>query len=475
MTSSKKLFVKLALFACAALGLAACGETPPVGTAITNVTIIDGVNGVREEQTVLIVDDRIAAIVNAGDPLPEPGPAVRIDGSGKYLIPGLWDMHVHLTYDDAFTDDMPRLFLRHGITSVRDTGGLMHKIQPVVERMRAPDALAPRVFYSGPLLDGNHVVYDGDSRPEIGVQNATIEAARARVRELEAAGVDFVKIYEMVSPDIFEALVDEARSLDLPIAAHVPLSMVASRAGPAVDSMEHLRNIEMDCATNSPTLYEERLTALAAEDVESGFALRSALHRAQRLPAIANYDEARCERTIASLRATTQVPTLGLLTLSSYSPFARPDWPAVMAQVPEAARDAWQAATDAFAERSPDDVPDTTYAEWGLDMVGKMHAAGVPIGAGTDTPIGWALPGDSLHVELERLVEAGLSTLDALTSATLRPAEFNRVSHEIGVVNVGYYADLVVLSENPLTDIRNARAVDTVIAAGRVLPIDELR
>ena len=297
-------------------------------------------------------------------------------------------------------------------------------------------------------------MYDGDSRPEIGVQNATIEAARARVRELEAAGVDFVKIYEMVSPDIFEALVDEARSLDLPIAAHVPLSMVASRAGPAVDSMEHLRNIEMDCATNSPTLYEERLTALAAEDVESGFALRSALHRAQRLPAIANYDEARCERTIASLRATTQVPTLGLLTLSSYSPFARPDWPAVMAQVPEAARDAWQAATDAFAERSPDDVPDTTYAEWGLDMVGKMHAAGVPIGAGTDTPIGWALPGDSLHVELERLVEAGLSTLDALTSATLRPAEFNRVSHEIGVVNVGYYADLVVLSENPLTDIR---------------------
>ena len=146
MTSSKKLFVKLALFACAALGLAACGETPPVGTAITNVTIIDGVNGVREEQTVLIVDDRIAAIVNAGDPLPEPGPAARIDGSDKYLIPGLWDMHVHLTYDDAFTDDMPRLFLRHGITSVRDTGGLMHKIQPVVERMRAPDALAPRVF-----------------------------------------------------------------------------------------------------------------------------------------------------------------------------------------------------------------------------------------------------------------------------------------------------------------------------------------
>ena len=475
MSSSKTLSLKLALFACAVFGLAACGETPPAGTAITNVTIIDGVNGVREAQTVLFVDDRIAAIVNAGDPLPEPGPAVRIDGRGKYLIPGLWDMHVHLTYDDAFTDDMPRLFLRHGITSVRDTGGLMHKIQPVVDRMRAPDALAPRVFYSGPLLDGNHVVYDGDSRPEIGVQNATIEAARARVRELEASGVDFVKIYEMVSPDIFEALVDEARSLDLPIAAHVPLSMVASRAGPAVDSMEHLRNIEMDCATNSPTLYEERLTALAAEDVESGFALRSALHRAQRLPAIANYDEARCERTIASLRATTQVPTLGLLTLSSYSPFARPDWPVVMAQVPDAARDAWQAATDAFAERSPDDVPDTTYAEWGLDMVGKMHAAGVPIGAGTDTPIGWALPGDSLHVELERLVEAGLSTLDALTSATLRPAEFNRVSHEIGVVNVGYYADLVLLNENPLTDIRNARAIDTVIAAGRVLPIDELR
>lgn len=475
MSGSRSLWRAVVVIVCGSLGLAACSEVPPVGIAITDVTVIDGVSGVRERQTVLIVDDRIAAVVNAGEPLPEPGPAERIDGSGKYLIPGLWDMHVHLTYDDAFTEDMPRLFLKHGITSVRDTGGLMHKIQPVVERMRAPDALAPRVFYSGPLLDGNYVVYDGDSRPEIGVQNATIEAARERVRELHAAGVDFIKIYELVSPDVFEALVDEARSLELPIAAHVPLSMMASRAGPAVDSMEHLRNIEMDCATNSPTLYEERLTALTAEDIESGFALRSSLHAAQRLPAIANYDEARCERTIASLRATIQVPTLGLLTLSSHPVFARPDWPSVMAQVPDAAKDQWQAATDAFAARPPDEMPDTTYAEWGLDMVGKLHAAGVPIGAGTDTPIGWALPGDSLHVELERLVEAGLSTLDVLTAATLRPAEFNRVSHEMGTVDVGRYADLVLLRENPLSDIRNTRSIDAVIAAGRFLPIEELQ
>ena len=109
----------------------------PTGTAITNVTVVDAVNGIRTNQTVIYDGDEIVSVGPGGTSAEF---AETIDGSGKYLIPGLWDFHVHLSYDERFTDDMPALFLSYGVTSVRDTGGLMHKILPIVEKMRAADA-----------------------------------------------------------------------------------------------------------------------------------------------------------------------------------------------------------------------------------------------------------------------------------------------------------------------------------------------
>lgn len=438
------------------------------GLAITNVTVIDAVNGVRENQTIVFQSDEIVMVGPADSEYP--AVAESIDGRGKYLIPGLWDMHVHLTYDDAFTEDMPALFLTHGITSVRDTGGLMHKIKPVVDRMRAPGAVAPRVFFSGPLLDGSFVVYDGESRPEIGVRNATRETATAKVAELKAAGVDFIKIYELVAPQVFEALVDAARKHALPIAAHVPLSMVASQAGPAVDSMEHLRNVELDCAANRAELYEERLSILNAHQAGPGFELRLSLHSLQRLPAIANYDEESCERAVASLRSTIQVPTLRLNTMTSHPVYARSDWGSVLDQVPAAANAEWRKATAEWQARRDEAAADTTFAEWTLELVARMHAQGVPIGAGTDTPIGRALPGYSLHTELERLVEAGLTPLEAIESATIRPAEFLSLSDQMGTVDVGKRADLVLLNSSPLDRISNTRDIALVVSKGAIVP-----
>jgi imidazolonepropionase-like amidohydrolase len=448
--------------------LVACSpdEEAPRGTAITGVTVIDAVNGLREQQTVVFDGDEIIAVQSATAPV---NAVEAIDGSGKYLIPGLWDMHVHLTYDKALTGDMPALFLAHGITSVRDTGGLMREILPVVEAMRAPDAVAPRVFFSGPLLDGRYVVYDGESRPEIGVQNAGADAARANIAALADAGVDFVKVYEMVSPEVFSALVEAAGERNLPVAAHVPLSMIASQAGPRVDSMEHLRNVELDCARNAAELHEERLSRLAEHDGGPGFELRSSLHALQRQAAIANYDEARCAQTIDNLRSTIQVPTLRLNTFSLHPPYDRPDWDEVLEKLPAAAAADWRAATEEWRRRDTSTPADTTFAEWSLELVGRMHAAGVPIGAGTDTPIGRALPGDSLHIELERLVEAGLTPLEALEAATIRPAEFLSLDGEMGQIAPGYNADLVLLNADPLADIRNTRRIHLVVSAGRVL------
>ncbi len=446
-------------------------EGPARGTAITNVTVIDAVNAVREHQTVLFYGDQILAVTSSESLFPPPEHT--IDGSGKYLIPGLWDMHVHLTYDDAFTESMPAMFLAYGITSVRDTGGLIDKLRPVIEKMRAPGAVAPRVFYSGPLLDGTFVVYDGKSRPEIGTQNATVEMAQQKVAALKDAGVDFIKIYEMVSADVFAALVSAAQSHGLPIAAHVPLSMLASQAGPSVDSMEHLRNVELDCASNSAELYEERLSRLKNDAGASGYELRSGMHSAQRVPAILNYDEERCERTIASLKATIQVPTLRLVAYPLRSSYDHPDWNEALAQVPDTLKEDWQAATAEWLGTS--DRGDTTVAQWSLSLVGRMHAQGVPIGAGTDTPIARALPGFSLHTELERLVEAGLTPLEALESATIRPAEFFSLQDEMGTIDVGMRADLVLLNANPLADISNTREIAAVITKGHLLLADDLK
>jgi cytosine/adenosine deaminase-related metal-dependent hydrolase len=449
--------------------LASC-QPAPSGTAITNVTIIDAVNGVRPNQTVVFDGDEITAIQSADAEL---NVAETIDGTDKYLIPGLWDFHVHLSYDDRFTPTMPAQFLSYGITSVRDTGGLMRKMLPIVEAMRDDGAVAPRVFFAGPLLDGQFVVYDGDDRPEIGVQNATPEQARETIRELKEQGVDFIKIYEMVSPEVFEAMVETANELDLPIDSHVPLSLRASTAGPSVDSIEHLRNIEMDCASNSPTLHEERLERLKNPDGLSGFELRSSLHSLQRLPAIANYDQERCDEVIAALESTTQVPTLQLYSTSIVPPWERDDWDAALDRLPDEAAQDWREITAERRENPPEDV-DRTFPEWGLFLTGRAHAAGVPIGAGTDTPIGLSPPGYSLHMELDFLVRAGLTPIEALAAATVRPAEYFSLQDRMGSIDVGKVADMVLLDADPLDDIGNTRRISRVISKGVVHDVDEL-
>lgn len=450
--------------------LAACSDSAPTGTAITNVTVIDAVNGVRENQTVIFDGDEITAIQSAAL---EIAVGEVVDGGGKYLIPGLWDFHVHLTYDDRFTESMPALFLSYGITSVRDTGGLMRKVLPVVEAMRADDAIAPRVFFAGPLLDGNFVVYDGDGRPEIGVQNQTPDDARKMISTLKVQGVDFIKIYEMVSPAVFEAMVEAANDLDLPIDSHVPLSMRASTAGPLVDSIEHLRNIEMDCASNSPELHETRLERLKNREGFSGAELRASLHTLQRLPSIRNYDEERCEQTLAALGSTTQVPTLRLISMSYDPPYQRDDWQDALSRLPPEAAEPWREFTAERAANIPANT-DTTFADWGLFLTGRAHAAGVPIGAGTDTPIAFAVPGYSLHSELEFLVRAGLSPLEALQAATVRPAEYFSLQNEMGSIDVGKRADLVLLDANPLDDISNTKSIAGVVTKGRWFSSDAL-
>ena len=450
--------------------MAACGSgEPAVDLAIENVTVIDAVNGVRTAQTVLVNDGNIAAVQDAEGDV---SAVETVDGSGHYLIPGLWDFHVHLTYDERFTEAMPGLFLNHGITSIRDTGGPLDLVAPVARAMREDGVTAPRVYFAGPLLDGEDVVYDGVNRPLLGIANSDEEMARANMARLAEAGVDFVKIYEMVTPEVFSVLVEEAEARGLPMDGHVPLSMRARDVGPHVQSLEHLRNIEMDCTAESEAWVAERRQLLENPDGVPGAELRSQLHAMYRLPSVNSYDDATCAETVAAMTSTIQVPTLRLNALALQPPFARADWSELLAKLPADVAEDWGSAGagGGLGGRSTD----TTYPEWSLFLIGLMHEAGVPIGAGTDTPIGFAAPGYSLHSELEMLVRAGLPPIEALRAATVRPAEFFGLEANLGTIEPGKWADLVLLSENPLDDITATRSVQAVVTKGELLDRAEL-
>ena len=455
------------LLLCSALLIGCAQNTPePFDLALTHVTVIDAVNPVRRNKTVLIDDGRIIDIIDS-DTAPETPAAEQIDANGQYLIPGLWDFHVHFTFDKRFTDAMAGLFLYHGITNVRDTGGLLEDLLPVVDTLHSAGSNAPNIWFSGPLLDGKDVVYDGVNFPGLGIANPTPEAARANIAEIHAAGASFLKIYEMVTPEVFAAIVEEAGARNLPIDGHVPLSMRARDVAPQVQSLEHLRNYEMDCVEDPKLWLANRQAELANVANEPGNVLRSRLHTLQRLTAITNEDPVVCAETTEALKATITVPTLRMNSMDLYVPFDRDDFDNAMDLIPTSVSEEWRAARDALA--ASEEPVDTTFAQWSLRRTGELHAAGAPIAAGTDTPIGWSIPGYSLHTELEQYVEVGMTPLEALHSATVRPAEFFGLENEIGQVKVGFLADAVLLSADPMDDILNTRSIEAVIHQGKLL------
>ncbi|MCR9097139.1 MAG: amidohydrolase family protein [bacterium] len=460
------------------LVLSSCAEsrrrTPIVAAlAIEDVTVIEVEIDDTAEGDVLIFERPDHRVVVAGDRIVWVGPSGKgppaertVDGRDRFLIPGLWDAHVHFLYDEALTDAMSGLFLDWGITSVRDTGGHFETLVAMREGLRASDAASPRIFLSGPLLDGRLVVYDGasPSQPALGTSIPDAEAAARQVALLAEGGADLIKIYELVSPDAFDALVTAAREHGLPIASHVPLSLTADVAGPRVDSMEHLRNVELACARDWRALHAERVRALDAWTSPRGHPLRKSLHDAQRFAAIADHDADRCDEVLVALRGTMQVPTLRLNAFNRARPDRNPVWARAAQALPEDVRVRWDAKVRELAEEGE---RDQRFADWSLSLVGRMDAAGVPIGAGTDTPIRLAIPGESLHRELELLVEAGLEPAEALAASVRAPARFMGIEDRVGRIASGQLADLVLLEANPLDDIRNTRGIVGVVSRGR--------
>src|SRR5580692_248643 len=416
---------------------------------ITDVNVVDVRTGeIRRDQIVIIERDRINAVGGKGTRYPRNAPSV--NAKGGYLIPGLWDMHVHLTFGDWFPlaqeISLP-LFVANGITSVRDMGSNLETIQSWRNEIEGGRLIGPRILTSGPMLDGPKPRF-----PDSIAITTPEDGARA-VDELKHRGVDFIKLQSLIPRDAVFAIAAEAKKQEIPFEGHVPDSVRASEMSAAgMHSFEHLIGI---FEGSSPL--EDQF--LKGDKSESKF--------------LASYDPARASvlATTLAQSQTWQCPTLvwerggNLLDLTDFSKDPRSKY------VPAYWKDkTWkQFSVEVQKEFNIDDLETRKkFVEKELQVVQMLHKAGVPFLAGTDTPPGvYIFPGFSLHEELQRFVAAGFSPLEALQTATLNPARFFQMEGELGTIETGKLADMILLDANPLDDIRNTQKIAAVMMNGR--------
>ena len=440
------------------------------GIVIENITLIDAKNGTRTNQTVSIQNGVIQSIGSAKLDMED---SQIIDGEGKYLIPGLWDAHVHLTFIPEIDHETHfKLYLKNGVTSIRDTGAILSKLQPSLNFIEENPNTTPRLFYAGPLIDGADRVYKG---MEPGFPNLSIGIDETSnipevVDGLLKEGVTFLKSYEMLTRETYLELLKVAGQNGLRVTGHVPLSIDLEEAIEAgLGGMQHVRNMDLACAKDADNLLGDRQVSLENEASIAGSALRTHIHSSQRYYAIDNTDDERCLRIIMKLSeyGVFQTPTLTINTFDSRRFYADPKWRETYQDLPEAAENNWMQGSLKLANI---DVTENAkkFDAWSLSLVNKMHQEGVKIIAGTDTPIGYLTPGYSLHKELELLSEAGLSNMDVLRSATITPAEFFGMENQMGTIEVGKLADLVILDKNPLISISNTQSIHRVIVKGQI-------
>jgi imidazolonepropionase-like amidohydrolase len=433
---------------------------------IENITTIDAKNGLLKNQTLIIKGGKIYKIATTNE-LKLSQKNKIIDGSGKYLIPGLWDAHIHFAFIEELAPNMLDLFLAYGVTGVRDTGGQIDFVKQWKEKSLANPKSTPRVMIAGPLLDGMPNVYNGSdaSHPPLSTGLSSVNAVEKQVNMLDSMGVDFLKAYEMLTPKQFKKITQLAREKGLKVTGHVPLSMdVISASNAGLNSMEHMRNLELSCASNAEELLEDRKQLLGSGKNDTGAVLRSQIHKTQRIPAIENYDDNKANEVLRVLakNETWQIPTLALYVSTRLKENFN--------YLPDAIKKEWEKGL----KNRKSTLGRAQYAEWMLKMVGKIHQNKIEIMAGTDTPIGYLTPGLSLHEELNLLVKSGLSPLEAIKTATLNPAKYFNLDTELGWIGENTWADLVILDANPLENINNTKSINAVLKQGNYFDRNKL-
>ncbi len=419
--------------------------------AFTHVNVVDATGApAKLDMTVLVVGDRIKTIGKAGK-VKVPKEAHTMDATGKFLIPGLWDMHVHVLDEKPYL----QLFTANGITGIRQMSGDQFGCTNVLQWRRegSTDAMIiPRMVLGSPVVDGPNSWSTGS----IVVTNEA--EARQVVVRLKGEGWDFVKVYFGLSREAYLAIADEAKKQAISFAGHVP-SVV--NAGDASDTgqkcMEHLWGILAACSSREA---EIRASTNIADIATPPLAMKT-------------YGESKAEALFARLarNGTWQCPTLTMWRGLGWADDASFASDPRLKYVPPDDRRSWiekkafplnymTAESYAFQKRA--------FQKYS-SVVCAMRQAGVPLIAGTDALNPYSLLGFGLHDELQLLVQAGLTPMEALQAATRNAAKFNGTLADLGTIEKGKLADLVLLDANPLEDIRNTQKIRAVIAGGRLL------
>lgn len=418
----------------------------PGTIAFKNVSVIDVVGGkVLPRQNVVVVGDKISQVGTAA----VPAGATLVDGTGKFLIPGLWDMHVHGSGISA----MLPLYVANGVTGVRDMYTDMAEIRSSRTKIAAGTIAGPEIVAAGRLIDGPKPIWEGSLTAK------DADEGRQAVRTALSEGSDFIKVYSLLPREAYFAIAEEAKKRGKDFCGHVPNSidlLEAARAGQKSD--EHLTGFLAACSTKRALASQTPMERLRAY-VES-------------------FDDKRAREVIGKLAKTKmwQCPTLVVLHNVAFLDSPEFEKDSRLPLMPPYFKSMWNPANDfRFKERTSEDWAVSRRAyELDLRIVGMLARKGANILAGTDTLNPYVFPGFSLHEELAYLVQAGLTSGEALRAATVSPAKYLGRTNEIGQVRSGFRADLVLLDANPLMDIRNTTKIRAVVVRGELLLRDRL-
>ncbi len=434
-----------------ALVFAACTRTQgrsAIATstlAFANVTVIDGRGETpRRDMTVVVRGNRIAA-VGPADSMSVAGIATVIDARGKYLIPGLWDMHVHTVMPGG--RQVLALYLANGVTGVRDMAGDWPTLVAWRREIANGTLVGPRIVTSGPYLEGGDVPI-----PHLTVK--TPAEAQPAVDSLIRLGVDFIKVHSQLTRESYFAIARAARARGATFVGHVPRTVGAADASDSGQrSIEHLLTIPNECSPQDSVALEPRFT------------VQSALGRctsANLAPLFAKLvrNNTRVVPTLAAQLEVALWPNRGLPgdSAARYLPDSLKRFVAeIFPMPPDVPPNADAVGRRLFSKR--------------VAVTGALHRAGVRIMPGTDAPLRNSPPGFGLHQELGYFVKGGLTPFEVLRAATLEPARFFGMLDSLGTVETGKVADLVLLDANPLDDIGNARRTSVVLANGRLFDV----
>ena len=453
--NAARLRALLAVCVLAALpAQAAMHEHPPI--AIVGVTIVDLEHDRNPRpRTVLIDDGRIVAITDPRT-APIPAGALRVDGRGRFLIPGLVDLHVHLF--NGYSRRPPNdwtfpLFVANGVTGVREMNADAAALTQVRQWRRERDEgarIMPRLLATG-----------------VAVRGDTPDDAVRRVDAAADAGADFIKVFSELPLAQWTATLAAAQRRGLTVAGHVPAQVVlVDAATRGQSSNEHLMQAAEACSSIGQRVIDERRAATAEPDATQ--------RDAEEARVLEAFDRRACRRAADALAATrqVQVPTLVLAYEESLRAAHRREPDPRLRYLRSDERLRWERLLgDA-------ELANGTLAQqrWrtARRIVSIFHRAGVVVLAGTDAPMPGVYPGFSLHEELALLVEAGLSPRAALRAATVQPAQFLGLSARAGSVEIGKQADLVLLDADPTRDIRNTQRIRAVVLDGRLLSHEAL-